>query len=320
MKKLSFILVAILILCITLMVGCGNKESSRNQTVPDGQEVENWALATSSSGSSPYIMGGALTKVINKYTSNLKVSPMVTAGFTENKGLVNKGQMQLGQVTLSQGDQDFTDLRALFNVDVSAIHVVTADMRIQKIEDLKGKKINIGAPGSITQKIAQTLLSSYGLDTEDYKSSPLTTGESVAAIKDEQIDATIIIAIPPLPGVSELAVSKEIKLIPVDGPGAQKFAEAMGGSVIPTKIPGGIYKGVDQETVTMGVCTTIVSNKNVDEQLIYELTKNIWEHLDELCEAHAGYKTMSLETAVTGINIPLHPGAEKYFKEIGVIE
>lgn len=292
----------------------------------EGAKGVSWSLATSGSGSSPYVMGGALCDVANKNLEGLKVSPQVSAGFEENVGLVAKRSVQLAEAdskTMISGYEKYPDIRGLFNMAVFPVHVaVDAKKGIKSIADLKGKKVNIGAPGQATRKIAEMLLDAYGLKPGDYKASSLTTGEACQALKDGNIDAAIINAAMPMPGIAEVAITRAIDLLPVEGTAAEKFNEGMGFSLIPAVIPAGTYKGVNHDTPTMAIPVAIMAHKDLDTGLVYQFTRSIWSNLDQLKAAHEGFKALKLDqSAISGWqNVPLHPGAERYFKEAGVIK
>ncbi|MGD9569091.1 MAG: TAXI family TRAP transporter solute-binding subunit [Sedimentibacter sp.] len=319
-KKVNILLVLLLVLSLSLS-GCGSKEVA-DQT----EKAVNWALGTSGSGSGVYILGGVLCDVVNKNQEALIVSPQVTAGFEENLGLVNDNTIALAEVStnnLAAGQEKFSNITGVFNYSMPPLHlVVDGSKNINSIEDLKGKKVNLGAPGQSTRKISEMLLSAYGLTADDYKISSLPTGESIEALKDGQVDAIIVIADAPMPGIAELALTKKIAILPIEGPNADKFNEAMSFSLAPSRIPVGSYKGVDQEIITVTPPITIIANKDIDTELVYQFTKATWENLNELKEASDSLKSMTLDKNVfSGWNkLPLHSGAEKYFKEVGILE
>lgn len=327
LKGLLLVMVASLSLFV---LGCTGKSQSNDAKGQAGSDQTvkaiNWALGTSGSGSSPYVMGGVLSDVANKNLTGLKISPQVTAGFEENVGLVAKKEIAVAEVSNKQmisGYEKYPDLRGLFNFQISQIHVVVdAKKNIKTIEQLKGKTVNIGAPGQATRKIAEALLTSAGLSSNDYKVASLSTGESLEALKDGQIDASIVISSPPMPGIAEAAVAKGIDLLPIEGELAKKFNEAMGLTLIPAEIPANSYKGVDRSIATMAASVVIIAHKDLDAELVYQFTKSIWENLDDLKAAHGGFASLKLDnTAIFGWNnVPIHPGAEKYFKEAGVLK
>ncbi|WP_206811719.1 TAXI family TRAP transporter solute-binding subunit [Paradesulfitobacterium ferrireducens] len=318
LKRLSIVI----LLALTFMIyGCGSSTSADN-----GVKTVQWALGTSGSGSSPYVMGGVLSDVVNKNYKGLNISPQVTAGFEENVGLVANKTIAVAEVNNSQmikGYEKYQDIRGLFNFQIMPVHVVVdAKKNIKTIQELKGKKINIGAPGQVTRKIAEALLASYGLTSNDYSAAALSTGESLEALKDGQIDAGIVISNPPMPGIAEAAVSKGVDLLAIDGELAAKFNEAMGLTLVPSVIPANTYKGVDHDVHTMAAPVVIIAHKDLDADLVYEFTKTVWSNLDKLKAAHEGFNSLMLDqSAIAGWDkVSMHPGAEKYFKEIGIIK
>jgi len=307
-------------------VGCGGQQPAPASGTTQPAPVVNWALGTSGSGSSPYIIGGAVCDVANKNLKGLQISPQVTAGFEENAKLVGEKQIELGETGGPQLDTyyaKFPNIRGLFNVGQNPIHIlVSGKSGVTSIEGLKGKKVNVGAPGQATRVIAIALLKSYGLTTEDFTVSSLTTGESLDALKDENIDAAIVIAGLPMPGIAEVAVSKQIKLLPLTGDKAAQFNEvAMKNTLTPVTIPAGTYKGVDYEVATLSSPLAIFGHKDLDETMVYQFTKAVWDNLEQLQKSHASFMTTKRDkSAIGGWNVPMHPGAVKYFKEVGLIK
>ncbi len=284
-----------------------------------------WALGTSGSGSSPYIMGGVLSDVANKHLEGLKIFPQVTEGFEANIGLIAKQTIPIAEASndvVIKGYAKYPDICGLFSFLMSPIHIlVNAKDNFKSIEDLRGRKINIGAPGQSTRGVATALLEAYGLKSGDYKVSSLSTKDSADALKDEQIDAAIIIANIPMPNIASVAVTKRIDLLPLEGPNADKFNKDMGFIMAPTSIPAGTYKGVDKKVNTLAFPVMIIAHKDLDAELVYQFTKSVWDNLNELKVAHSAFSPLELESAILGWkDVPIHPGAEKYFKEVGVIK
>jgi len=264
------------------------------------------------------MMTSIMSNIINEHANNLRVSSQVSAGFEENIKLVGEGNAELGIISsnlMGKAQEAYPDLRAIFNAFSSPIHVVVdGKIDASRIEDLKGKTVNIGVPGQATRIITEKLLAAYGLSLEDIKVSSLTTGEGIAALQDGQIDAAVIVGNLPIPGISELAVSKKVDLLPIDGLEAQEFNKNLGLILSKAVIPAGTYQNVDYDTNTMSASVAVVGDKGLDEGLVYEFTKAFWDSLDELQESHAGFKSVSRESAISGWNMPLHPGAAKYFQ------
>jgi TRAP transporter TAXI family solute receptor len=285
-----------------------------------------WTLGTSGSGSTPYIMGGVLSDVVNKYLDGLKIFPQVTSGFEANISLIAKQTIPIAQASsdvVIKGYAKYPDIRYLFNFQMCPIHIlVNAKDNFNSIEDLKGKRINTGAPGQSTKRIATAILEAYGLQSGDYKVASLKTSESTDALKDGQIDAAIIIANIPMPNIASVAVTRKIDLLPLEGPNADKFNETIGFLTVPSTIPAGTYKGVDKDVRVLSFPIMIIVHKDLDTDLVYQFTKSFWDNLNELKAMHSGFGSLELDvSAIRGReDVPIHPGAEKYFKEVGVIK
>lgn len=321
-NKWGFVVLVFLISLAPVVGGC--RGGGAGSQAP--QKVVNWALGSSGSGSSPYLQAGVLCNVANKHAKEVQVSPQVTAGFEENVKLVAERRVELGMATgpqLVKYHQQFPTLRGLFNVSMNPYHlVVRGGLGVQRVEDLKGRTVNIGAPGQATRVFGEKLLKCYGLTPENFKVSSLTTGEAIEALKNDQIDAAFILAGLPMPGLAELAVTKKITLLPIQGPPADAHMAEMGGTVVPVIIPAGTYKGVDVDVPTLGTPITLFCHADLDEKLVYEFVKAVWDNVKELREAHGSFKDAKLDGSVVAgwKSVPLHPGAEKYFKEVGVIK
>lgn len=285
-----------------------------------------WTLGTSGSGSSPYIMGGVFSDVANKHLDGLKIFPQVTEGFEANIGLIAKQTIPIAEASNNvaiKGYAKYPDIRGLFNFLMFPIHIlVNAKDNFNSIEDLKGKRINIGAPGQSTRGIATAMLEAYGLQSGDYKVASLSTKESADALKDGQIDAAVIIGNTPMPNIASVAVTKKIDLLPLEGPNADKFNETMGFILVSSTIPAGTYKGVDKIVRILSFPVMIIAHKDLDADLVYQFTKSVWDNLNELKAMHNGFGSLELDASVIRgwKDIPIHPGAEKYFKEVGVIK
>jgi hypothetical protein len=317
--KVKFLRPLLISLLFLAIVSCSFSIQTRAEGVM-------WTLGTSGSGSSPYIMGGVLSDVVNKHLNGLKIFPQVTEGFEANIGLIAKQTIPIAEASnnvVIKGYAKYPDICGLFNFLMSPIHIlVNAKDNFNSIEDLRGKKINIGAPGQSTRGIATAMLEAYGLQSNDYKVSSLSTSESADALKDEQIDAAVIIANTPMPNIASVAVTKSIDLLPLEGPNADKFNEAMGFIMTSTSIPAGTYKGINKEVKTLAAPIMIVAHKDLDANLVYQFTKSFWDNLNELKAAHNSFGSLQLDgSAIAGWkDVPVHPGAEKYFKEVGVIK
>ncbi len=194
--------------------------------------------------------------------------------------------------------------------------VVDASAGIETVADLKGKAVSIGAAGSGVESNAKQILAAAGLSMEDIKVQNLDFAESANAIKDKAIVAAFITAGAPTTAVTELAATNDIKVLSLDDAIIESLC-ADYSYYTPYTITADVY-GAAEDTQTVAVKATIVVKADLDEELVYNLTKGLFENLDAVAAAHAKGNEMSLEGAVQGVSVPLHPGAAKYFEEQGL--
>ncbi len=210
--------------------------------------------------------------------------------------------------------QSFSTLGAVY-AEVCQV-VARADSGIKTIADLKGKKVSVGDGGSGVEFNAQQILGAYDITFEDIEKSNLSFNDSANALKDGTIDAFFCTAGAPTVAITDLSTTTGIVLLGVDDEHLSKL-QADYAFYTAYKIPAETYKGVAEVTTVAVKATFIVSN-DLSEDTVYNLTKAIYENAGEY--SHDKAKEMNLEYAVTGITVPFHPGADKYFKEVGAIK
>ncbi len=210
--------------------------------------------------------------------------------------------------------QSFSTLGAVY-AEICQV-VVRADSGIKTIADLKGKKVSVGDSGSGVEFNAQQILGAYDVTFEDIEKSNLSFNDSANALKDGTIDAFFCTAGAPTVAITDLSTTTGIVLLGIDDEHLAKL-QADYAFYTAYNIPADTYKGVGEVTTVAVKATFIVSN-DLDEETVYQLTKAIYENKDSY--EHAKAKEMNLEYAVTGITVPFHPGADKYFKEVGAIK
>ena len=327
----SWLLIALM---LTLTACSSNTQKGSETSAKEGGSgtPKQWAMGTSSSGSSPYVLGGAISKLINEKQKTVTLSPQVSGGYEENLSLVSKGTVTIAQAALDQLNDvyagngrykgsEIKSIRALFNVALMSLHVVVLeDSSISKGQDLKGKKVNIGSPKQITYNLALNYLESLGISVNDVTPGSLSTKDAPGGLKDKQQDAIFVVSTLPLPGLIELAVSKPIRLLPIEGKVADTYLEKMGGALVKTTIPANTYKGVEKDINTVASPIVLYVSDSASEKEVYEVTKAFWENLTTFAKWFPAGASTNKEMALKGIQVPLHPGAEKYFKEIGLIK
>lgn len=316
MKK--FLKISSLLLVTAMMLASCSKNAKKD-----------YILATGGTGGTYYPFGGAIANIWNTKVENMNVTAQATGASAENLRLINKGEAEYAIVQNDVMDYAYngTDLFAgekLANImTIGTLYpevvqiAVSKDSGIKSVADFKGKRISVGDAGSGVEFNAKQIMEGYGLTFDDIKKSNLSFKESAEGIQNGTLDGCFVTAGVPNAALQELAFTAGLTLVPVDGEAAKKICEKYG-YYTQTTIPGGTYKGTDDDTPALAIKATLAVNSKLDEQTVYKMTKALFENLNELATAHAKGKEVSAKAAVTGVSVPFHPGAKKYFKEIGL--
>ena len=278
-----------------------------------------------------YPMGVALTQIYGKALPAVKTSVQATKASAENLNLLQAGRGEIG-FTLGdalsdawKGDEEagfktpLKKLRGVAAIYPNYIQIVAAaDSGIRTLADLKGKRLAVGAPKSGTELNARAILKGAGLSYKDLgKVEYLPFGESVELMKNRQLDATLISAGLGVAAVRDLSVAVKVVVVAVPADVIAKVGDpAYQAAVIPAKT----YEGQATDVPTAAVQNFLVSHEGVPADTVYKMAKAMWENVDQLYAAHAAAKAMKKENAVKGMPLPLHPGAEKYYKEAGLLK
>jgi len=197
--------------------------------------------------------------------------------------------------------------------------VVRADSPAKTFADLKGLKVGVGAPGSGTEANFRQLVDIYGMKKEDVKFQFLSFSESAEQFKDRHIDAFIVTAGIPNAGIMDVATQHSIRLLSITGDALTKLTQKYP-FLSPAKVPANTYKNQPDEVNTVAVNAVLIANAGLKDDVVYNLTKALFENQADLSGAHAKGKELNIQTAVKGVSIPFHPGAVKYYKEKGVMK
>lgn len=278
-----------------------------------------------------YPLGVALSKVYGDNIPNVRASVQSTKASAENLNLLQAGR---GEVAFSLGDavsdawkgneeagfkSKLDKLRGLAGIYNNYIQIVaSADSGIKSLADLKGKRVSVGAPRSGTELNARAIFRGAGLSYSDLgKVEYLPFGESVELIKNRQLDATLQSAGLGVASIRDLANSVNIVVIPVP---ADVVASIGNAAYQPAVIPANTYQGQTADVPTAAIRNILVTHSGVPEDVVYQMTKSMFEHLDQLTAAHAAAKAIKAEGAADGLPLPLHPGAERYYREAGLLK
>ena len=290
------------------------------------------SIGSGTHGSGPYLWATVMSQVANEFLTKSHISSQVTPGYAANQALVGTGKLSIAHCSVDNAidayhgvgrwkDKPNPKIRALFNTIPMVLHVVVAGRsNFQKFEDLKGKRVNVGSPGTTTENLCKQVLNAYGWSLKDIVPNKYTTGEIPGAIRDGNLDGGMLYSQIPLTALQDTALTFSVRLLPMEKKIQDLLARQTENLQSEAVIAEGAYKGVDKKVPTVGFYVTAIANADIPEEIIYEYTKVTWEHLDALSKAHLAGKTMLLKNALVGIRIPLHPGAEKYFREIKLIK
>lgn len=300
-------------------------------TACTGTTQKDYILATGGTSGTYYPFGGAIANIWNTKMEGMNVTAQATGASAENLRLINKGEAEYAIVQNDVMDYAYngTDLFAgekLSNImTIGTLYpevvqiAVSKDSGIESIADFRGKRISVGDAGSGVEFNAKQILEGYGLTFDDIKKSNLSFKESAEGIQNGTLDGCFITAGVPNSALQELAFTAGLTLISVDLEEAQKIMSKYSYYTL-TTIPAGTYKGTDIDTAALAIKATLAVSSKLDEKTVYDMTKALFSNLPELATAHAKGKEVTAEAAITGVSVPFHPGAIKYFKEIGLMK
>lgn len=240
------------------------------------------------------------------------------------RGLLNYGVAQSDRVFQAyngKGSWDgnpYEGLRTVFSVHPETVMLVTRkDTGIKSVADLKGRRVNIGNPGSGQRGNAEDILRLTGIDKDkDLQAEGLQQNEANRALVDKKIDAFFYTVGNPWGGGLEIANSTEISMVPLNSDAIKKFVEGNPYYVL-TDIPGGIYKGVDNDVPTYAVKATFITGASESEEEVYNVVKTVFDNLDRLRKLHPAFKLLQPKDMLKGLAAPMHPGAIHFYKEKG---
>jgi TRAP transporter TAXI family solute receptor len=294
------------------------------------QAADNLVLATGGTAGTYYPFGGAMSKIWNSKIKDMNVTAQTSGASGENIRLINKKEVELALVQSDSIDQAWKgadpfkeplkgmSVVATLYPEVVQV-VVRADSPIKTFADLKGKKVGVGAPGSATIDNFRQLLDVYGMKKEDVNGQFLSFSESAEAFKDKHIDAFIVTAGIPNAGIMDVSTQNDIRILPIPADVAAKLTQKYPFLAV-AKVSANAYKGITQEVPTVAVNAVLIAGNQLTEDMVYNLTKALFEYQADLASAHAKGKEVNLQYAVQGVSIPFHPGAVKYFKEKGLMK
>lgn len=277
-----------------------------------------------------YPLGAALANIYGAKIAGARTQVQATKASVENLNLLQQGK---GEIAFALGDsvkfawEGNTDagypgkldkLRGIAAIYSNYIQIVASqESGIKTLADLKGKSLSVGAPKSGTELNARAILTAAGMSYSDLgKTEYLPFAESVELIKNRQLDATLQSAGLGVASIRDLATSLKINVVAVPA----DIVEKVGAPYVTAIIPAGTYEGQTADVATAAVGNFLITHDGVSDETAYQMTKLLFENLDQMTAAHAAAKAINIEKALVGMPVPLHPGAERYYKEKGLIK
>ncbi len=279
-----------------------------------------------------YVVGQSICRLVNRGTAehNLKCTAPSTGGSVANINAIKAGDMDMGvaqsdwQYYAYNGSPQFEggavpELRAVFSVHGEPFTVVArTDSGIATFDDLRTARVNIGNPGSGQRGTMEVLMGALGWDLGDFAlASELKSAEQSAALGDNKVDAIIFTAGHPNGSIQEATTTTDARLIPVTGPAIDELVSA-NPYYAKAVVPGGMYRGTDEDVETFGVKATFVTSANVPDEVVYQVVKAVFDNFDRFKGLHPAFANLTEEAMISeGLSAPLHPGAERYYRERG---
>lgn len=278
-----------------------------------------------------YPLGVQLSKIYAEQIPDVRTSVQSTKASVENLNLLQQGR---GELAFALGDSvsaawagdeeagfrgKLDKIRALGSAYDNYVQIVArADSGIRTLEDLKGKAVSVGAPRSGTELNARRILGAAGMSYDDLgKVEYLPFGESVELIKNRQLDATLQSAGLGVASIRDLAATNDIVVVSVPAETVAQIGDPVFKSAT---IPAGTYEGQTEDVPTVAIGNILVTHDGVSDDLAYQMAKQLFDNHDQMIAAHAAAEGITLEGAVQGLPIPLHPGAERFYREAGVLK
>ncbi|MGC9029623.1 MAG: TAXI family TRAP transporter solute-binding subunit [Desulfomonilaceae bacterium] len=325
--KRCFIVLAAWLL-FALILGEGLAGASNEKPWKPGDKIE-LIMASGGTGGTYYPLAGGMAKLWKDNIPGVNVTVQATGASVANIRLLARNEVDLaliqndiadygrgGRESFARTKERHTNYLAIGGLYPEVVQIVAAaDSSIRRIEDMAGKRVVVGAAASGTEIAARQILASYGIRYNEKNGIvPLFLGfaEGAAALRDGSADGLIIVAGIPTASLADVQTVKPIRLLPIDVKRLNKEYPFY----VPFVVKAGTYRGVDADVQVAALKAMLVARDELNTQLVYELTKALFEKAASI--GHAKAREFSLDQAVQGITIPFHPGAAQYFKEKGV--
>ncbi|MCD6388661.1 MAG: TAXI family TRAP transporter solute-binding subunit [Desulfobulbaceae bacterium] len=283
-----------------------------------------------------YPTGGAISRMVNKKSDyGIKATVESTCGSVYNINAVLTGELEFG---VAQSDRQYQaynglaewsqrgpqkDLRAVFSIYPESITLIVSERSgVKSVADLKGKRVNVGNPGSGQLQNSKDVLAAYGMCLDSIHAEQVKAVEAPGLLQDEKIDAFLYTVGHPNGNIKEATSGRiKVRIVPINGPGIDDLLKKYpyyAKAVIPAKFYPNAVNEDDIESV--GVKATFVTSKNLDDTVVYAITKEVFDNLESFKNLHPAYAALTKENMLQGLSVPIHQGALKYYKEAGLVQ
>ena len=331
MKKFLSVLLATLL--VLSLAACGEKQQDHQGPQNPSQTIvpQDLVMGTGSTGGTYFALGGAMANAINDKLADKKITitAQSTGASVENMNLINAGEMDLGIAMNNVAANAFDGVGAFSSpvTNVSSIGVVynevyqivaNAATGAKNVEDLKGKKVAIGPAGSGTLGLSQKIFTAAGLDpNKDIQPQSDSFGDAATKMQDGHIDAACNVLAVPASSIIEMTTSMKLAYVNISDDILETL-QATEPYFVRKVIPAGTYDGQTEDINTITCKAALYCRADLDEETVYQITKAFYESGDVIAAAHATGKEVQLEGCLEGITTPIHPGAARYYKEMGI--
>lgn len=326
MRRIIFI---VLFVCLAslLLNGCGDGTTSSG----DGDVLE-ISLSTAATTGTYYPLGAAFANVLNTNLSDVRVSSLASEGSVQNLNLMAEGEVNAAFTSTGPlysayhginefEGRPFQDVMVVAALYPNASHfIVSNNSNINTINDFVGTRFAPGAPGSVSQEISQMVLDAYELSFDDLNPEFVGFTEAINLLRNNQLDSLHYSTAVGTAGVIEATTTANAKLVSVDEPQIEIITEEYP-MYFRHILTAGTYEGQDEDVVTLAQNGVFVVSKDMSDDVVYNITKTLWENIQQVRDTIAAAEYIRLETATIGLaDIPLHPGAKRYYEEQGVLD
>ncbi len=313
------------IMVVVLLVGAMLLGSSQVQAWEGGYI----SIGTGGVGGVYYPMGGGISEIINE-NIDIRCSVESTGASVENINLMKQGFTELSLLAANiaynahEGLGDFEDEPVDMIAGIGSLYpeavqlVVLEGSGIEHFTDLAGKTVSVGSPGSGVEVMARELFDLYGMSYDDVDHDYTSFAEASSAMADGVKDAAIVWAGAPTAGIEELAARRDVRLVEIEEDKLEELQERLPYAAR-QDIPAGTY-GIEEDVTTVAIPALLAVITDMDDDLVYEITKHLYENVERLGDIHVLGKEITLETALDGMSLPLHAGAERFYQEQGMID